>query len=545
MLDASDTSKPFAVWDAARRKLDDAIRLYLDASAALAASVLQPSNLFSDQEYFEAAVNTVRYDVDSFNSRHKDLEDARFYLCKIQNRSSVHIPFNKLPLEIITRIFHTATGRSCACDRISDTLYPVSPHDYGPKTLLTLTHVCSHWRDIAIYTPPLWSHVTFSLHRADDFNEGLGCPQTWLTRARNTTLYIHLDGEPRSHTGRQIPGSVTRRLLPYIKRIVGLSFGVGWTYPMTRWLLSQLLAGGEADLLQDFVHLGGSTPWGNQPLLLAPPHNLSEPLESPLPSLRIVNTSDMCFSWESSIYRNLVTLRLIGLSEICTPTIKQLLGALSACPELRVLDLRYICFEEQDLPQLAPVTLGTLELLDITYMWPDSIPMILPFISSGENELSIRMECQSGVDRQQIQAIVSFLERSRVTKLFMLQSHPPYLSEILTALPDLRVLILDFDSGRGDMSLNDITYLAHPDAGRRSALCPKLESLYLINGALENGTVEAAVEAHSLKRLTFGACFLDPFEEVLVHWLKPMVEDVLCIKDLNPDLDMNWNMYMV
>lgn len=55
----SEMPEPFALWDSARRKLDDAIQLYLDTSTAFAAAVSQSPHLFSDQDSFENAINTV------------------------------------------------------------------------------------------------------------------------------------------------------------------------------------------------------------------------------------------------------------------------------------------------------------------------------------------------------------------------------------------------------------------------------------------------------------------------------------------------------
>ncbi|KAF8597647.1 hypothetical protein BDV93DRAFT_527244 [Ceratobasidium sp. AG-I] len=529
----------FALWDVARKTLDDAIQHYLDSSITLAAVVSQSSSLFPDQNSFEAAVNTISHDINSIESRHERLESAQTSLRRIRNKSSVLIPFNKLPLEIMTRIFHVAAGRSCACDETPETLHPT--RNYGPKTLLAITHVCTYWRHVATSTAPLWSHVTFHLHRHDDFIGGLSCPETWLRRACGVPIYVHLDGTMQyRRKGSRKPGLVVSRLLPYLNKITGFRLTAGWTYSMTRELLRKLLAAGGADSVREFIHLGGSYPVGTQELLLA----WSNSIESPTPSLRVLDVGEMCFAWESAIYRNLVDLRLEYLTGNCCPTIQQLLGVLSACPDLRVLCLSGISFEWQDNPHLIPVTLGALELLDIINISLDAIPMLLPFIFTGKSELSVRVNCLWPDARHEIEAITSFFRRSSVTRLFIFEPDHFCISKYLKSLHDIRVLIIDFDSKPGDRILEAITCCTDPEVDRPSARCPKLQSLYLLNGALANSTVQAIVEVHTLRRLAFGACFLDPFEEELVHWLKPMVADVTCVKKMNLDLHKNWYLYM-
>ncbi|KAF8597646.1 hypothetical protein BDV93DRAFT_527243 [Ceratobasidium sp. AG-I] len=533
-------SNPFALWDVARRALDDAIQQYLDSSIALAAAVSWPSGSFSDQNAFEAAVNTIRSDILSLKMRHERLDSAQSSLCRIQNKSSTLIPFNKLPLEIMARIFHMSAGRSCVCDSVSQTLHPVE--HYGPKTLLAITHVCAYWRDIAISDSSLWSHVTFHINRDDDFTDKPNCPQTWLIRARSMPLYIHLDGEPRHKRGSRIPGLVATRLLPYLSRITGFRITAGWTYTMTRWFLLKLLVNGGAGSMQEFIHLGGLDLEDNQELPLPSSSRLSRSPESPLPSLRTLGMTSMCFAWDSAIFRNLVDLSLNRLAEDCQPTLQQFLGVLSACPDLRLLNLCMIRFRVPSGSHLTPVTLGALELLDLSGTDHDIASSLLPWISTGESELSLKVNCLWPDASHAIEAVVTFSKRSRVTRLFLIQPNQ-FTTRYLAPLHSLRVLILDFISGQSGKCPDAIMHLVDLDESQRSARCPKLQSLYLLNCSIDI-TVKATLEAHSLKRLTFGACKLAPSDEELLHSLRPIVEDVVCVKKLNPDLSKNWYLYM-
>ncbi|KAF8597648.1 hypothetical protein BDV93DRAFT_366491 [Ceratobasidium sp. AG-I] len=227
----------------------------------------------------------------------------------------------------MTRNFDVAAGRSCACDSISETLQPAQ--DYGPETLLAITHVCTYWRGVAVSHSSLWSHVTFDIERDSDFADGPNCPQNWLRRARSAPLYVHLDGEPPNRRmGNRKADSVVNQLRPHLNKIIGVRFTTGWTYSMTRQFLLKILAQGDADSLREFIHLGGSSPWGDQELLLASSSHPSHNLESPMPSLRVLDLKETCFAWDSPIYRNLINLRLDFLDGASFPTIPQLLGVL-------------------------------------------------------------------------------------------------------------------------------------------------------------------------------------------------------------------------
>lgn len=62
-----------------------------------------------------------------------------------------HIPFNRLPPELLIHIFVLAT---------LDSLYPIqSPLDTTP---LNISHVCQRWRHIALSTPTLWRRIVLT-----------------------------------------------------------------------------------------------------------------------------------------------------------------------------------------------------------------------------------------------------------------------------------------------------------------------------------------------------------------------------------------------
>lgn len=90
--------------------------------------------------------------------------------------------------------------------------------------------------------------------------------------------------------------------------------------------------------------------------------------------------------------------------------------------------------------------------------------LLLPRIISGKHELSVKASCvlpNDTHDIHAIEAVTSFLRRSRVTKLFLFDIYRFCLSKYLASLHDLRVLILSLSSKRGDEILEAITHLSN------------------------------------------------------------------------------------
>ncbi|KAJ7640372.1 hypothetical protein DFH06DRAFT_1000585, partial [Mycena polygramma] len=87
-------------------------------------------------------------------------------------------PVARLPLEISSAIFQQSLPYFA--ERKPSV-------DNGPMLLL---HICHAWRDIALFTPELWTGIQITLpYYAPGFEKGV---QTWLHRASNRPLSISL-----------------------------------------------------------------------------------------------------------------------------------------------------------------------------------------------------------------------------------------------------------------------------------------------------------------------------------------------------------------
>ncbi|KAF8600712.1 hypothetical protein BDV93DRAFT_525168, partial [Ceratobasidium sp. AG-I] len=314
-------------WDSSRKNLDSAIQTFFETTEAIAAALSQPLDHEVDAVSLEATIDAFYFDLQSFDLRFKALHNARVHTANIRNRSTTQILLNRLPTEIITRIFYDVALNSCTCSA-SANLAPAPNPDI--KTLFALPHVSTRWREIALSTTYLWSHVVFDSKCDKDFRSGPNRPQLWIERARDSELYIHLVGTDLLSRAKPVkPSIIERRLQPHRRNIVGVYIESNWQN-RDAFLFPFFWAEGDANPLQEFIYVGSQL-WDCLPV--------EGSLPLPLSSLRVLCLQAMHFPWDSPIYNNLVDLRLGFLYEEHTPTKRQLFQVLSACPKLRVLGL--------------------------------------------------------------------------------------------------------------------------------------------------------------------------------------------------------------
>ncbi|TFK85738.1 hypothetical protein K466DRAFT_587857 [Polyporus arcularius HHB13444] len=87
-------------------------------------------------------------------------------------------PIHLLPVELLTRIFHLGVD--------SDPLPDDRPPEHRPFEVL-VSHVCRHWRHIALHTPHLWTTVHFRLKSHIDRG------RAYLSRNARLPIDIYVD----------------------------------------------------------------------------------------------------------------------------------------------------------------------------------------------------------------------------------------------------------------------------------------------------------------------------------------------------------------
>ena len=106
----------------------------------------------------------------------------------IQLDHSVVSPMNRLPIELVAKIF-----THCLPDK------PASPDQH--KAPLLLGQICKHWRTIALATPLLWRTISARLSSDSDIMERqVAWIELWLLRSSECPLVIDLIiSRPHSH----------------------------------------------------------------------------------------------------------------------------------------------------------------------------------------------------------------------------------------------------------------------------------------------------------------------------------------------------------
>ena len=273
--------------------------------------------------------------------------------------NSLSLP-NRVPSEILSNIFLCLLLEG----RDRDNLGGFRANDTGGLEWIRVTHVCRHWREVALGCQTLWAHLSFA---SPEFTE------TMLARAKNAPLHVEsLNdwGQPRMPEvlGRVL--SQTERL-----RVVRLEFS-DWdvddgTFNST---LSNLTS--PAPLLESLsLSCHRDTPPAQFPVAFT-----GGPSAAPkLKTLHLLNVAVR--SWDLlPLARGLTTLYLDGedndsLPNPGLPAWRKLLSSLSSMPSLQDLTLHRFLPRGQ-LPesqtQSTPLRLANIGSLTLT----DSTPSI-------------------------------------------------------------------------------------------------------------------------------------------------------------------------
>lgn len=123
-------------------------------------------------------------------------------------------PANTLPLDIL-HYFFTATYLFYMDDAEKES------DDAADQFATQVSHVCQSWRNAALQTPGLWTHLVFA---PEDAVVGFRRQQLWIERSRSLPLEIWIDGDPIDvgdpwgDNPASIMGEIRSRLLPVAAR---------------------------------------------------------------------------------------------------------------------------------------------------------------------------------------------------------------------------------------------------------------------------------------------------------------------------------------
>lgn len=505
-------------WRDARQQLDKALQQFHKATKDLDMAL---SGYAIDPKLSEEATTEAAQDLCSITLRIENLMATQVVLNKIRNGSIALVAINKLPLEILLRILRFSVLEHLSQPHVFY-LYPDIQRKMC-KTLFNITHVCTRWRLAVVMTTSFWSDIYLKYDDPTSFVKTCNRARVTLERAHEQPLEINFYGG--NINSRSDISKITTRLRPHLKWLEVLRLLGFRNHNALLDLISFWLTHGKPGSVHSLLI------WSVRSLTSIRPINITFPqqhINSFLIPIRKLCLNGVYFDWDSLAYQNLVVLQLSDLKGQLSPTLPEILTILSSCPELHTLQLQKMHLAPSEPALLQPVVLPELKYIDFLGLAAESLDALLPMIVAPSQELSAKIDLHPSASSTN-SSVRLLLTRSQVTRLYISDpANADGIAEYLSAVPNLTTLILDFNSRPGDAILTAITQSSESTT-QRTSRCPKLHTMYLINGSLQNETVQDIVGVHSsLKKLRFMSCFLEPFDEELLYWLKPFVKDVEC-----------------
>lgn len=237
------------------------------------------------------------------------IQEHTHVILDMKHRLNQLVTIARLPPELLTEVFlHFAAVDSTHNERIG-----------RPYKWIRITHVCHHWREVALASPRLWSTI---------FVTNRSCVQEMLVRSKHAPLSIHA-GDPnwRNRAHDAVP-----LVLQESDRIRHLELGFASIIsrkdvPDRAPLLKTLILRSINEV--EMVHMFGT-------------ETVFEKCD--MPALERLEVTDVRLRWGSPVLRPSLTRLVFGNStESAQPqSIVEVLNALAATPLLEHLELKNV-----------------------------------------------------------------------------------------------------------------------------------------------------------------------------------------------------------
>ncbi|KAG9100667.1 hypothetical protein FRC07_010391, partial [Ceratobasidium sp. 392] len=456
----------FAQWKKAQLHLENAAQLFLEASIGLRDALSQHFIVSSRNPSFDNMIFKIQSQLILNDSIETKVLSSRAAVNSIRNMSTACVSLSILPSEILSRIFTLAIASTCYYTK----------HE-TPDPLLAISAVCTRWRQLAVGTRSLWSHIDLIAPHLviGGSSDSTEIARLWLERSRGVPLHIHVR--------RRLDGSDSQLLTslqPYL-----------------------------ADL-SSLILSGTNKPTFDTLLGFCSRHGVSGSLKS----LVISGYEDYGFwdrrGWPTSYLRGLVELQLLSLPSSMTLALDELSIILSQSQTLQTLRIRKVSMTL--VGQSSAVSLPALRLLDLIDLNPSSLLALLPILSSGGHELDFRLTLERLSNHDIVNVIAPFCSRTNVVSLYIsdeTEGLGAQLISLFSSTPAMRVLALDDKYGGFDA----IGCIVDTRRSRTIYRCPKLHTLCLNceRGMRDEDTlrrVENSIGSCSFGAIIFQGCKL-------------------------------------
>ncbi|KAG8751423.1 hypothetical protein FRC11_009402 [Ceratobasidium sp. 423] len=374
-------------------------------------------------------------------------------------------PINKLPAEILADIIRIVVYCAPCCKEGGQlTSGPVLRY---PDVL---SHVCSHWRQVAVHSRDLWSHIDIAAWATSGSRA-----MTFLDRAGQSSLRFHLVAHlDLERQGSENPVDLVPFLAPIMSQLESPEFTprINELIKTHTSALSICLAACTAGNLTELVIriIDGNQISGpifikarvrarHYAIETAPPideigpwpiwvdMNIPEEhLEDILRGITVLRLCQVYPRWTSSAYCGLVELRLLAGA---LPSVKiaesQLVDILRSSPKLRILhfNLRITDVAELDIPITDPIALRDLEVLNLDWMQASGIEIFLRWLAPAPKLSQFSLHLTDNETDFGYPATEAFLVGSNIT---MVHTNYLYLREtvgLIRLYRHIRVLALE------------------------------------------------------------------------------------------------------
>lgn len=328
------------------------------------------------------------------------IEDEKLHLHKAtialkQARNLCISPFCRLPFELISKIFTTATASTS--------------HDTsGRYVKQSLSHVCSRWRQIALDVCPVWDVLSLTFEIDDTTEPKLAVASIEL----HSGYYGYIEEpvhRPLGFDDTQYAQTILDIISPYMKQLDRIGIAVD-NVEQIRPFLELLL---EKGVPRSVLHFDLSV---NQAALVFPQtqSHWNNRMSQFFRRIKVIALSSVGLDWSSTAFDRLVTMSLLDLPVFCCPTLEQFARMLSTCPGLQTLHLERVTIPASE-DSMAPEPIE-LEHLDSLTLKEVDVRGVLSIIALGSHELGVEL---GGVadDIDTLESLRSFIGRTNVREL--------------------------------------------------------------------------------------------------------------------------------
>ncbi|KAG8794747.1 hypothetical protein FRC12_022079 [Ceratobasidium sp. 428] len=487
---SNPVTSAFTQLEAAQNQLATSASTLHDACTTLYQAAIEPRGDDKYLVWLHNQLTQLTGHLNLFAITESKLKQSLAVLCRARNLSRNLVPINTLPVSVLSTIFQYVALQPKKATKF-DADPPLHP-------LIVISLVCTSWRQLALDTPQLWTHIDFS----PGFTSGhtdkaalrlMDRAVLWSQRAGSMPLHLHFIRY------RSVKG---QKLTPEMKGIMARAGSYLFS--------SQSIEEQMHEAFSLFNEYGRS-----ERLKTIVVENLT------MSSLAFFEPPESRAQfWSSCIPPTLTTLILTRTPITVSPDLNELMVLLSRTPKLRTLALRLdemkSC-KDQDYPDVSLPDLEHLELLPTNRENSDINTHLLRSIIPGDRELEARFnpawpssdKYHSWPGSNEYNFVIQkFFERSHVTcwrtTLSGAEIKLP-LAQQLDCLPELRLLQLSF-AGDGYCECLDALVVPVDGEGYR-ARSSKLEVLVLFDAHMDlpaQERLKRIIESHTLKVFVLG-----------------------------------------